>query len=57
MSSKSGKSRPSPKAARSEDRTVDAEAYMNLQVNHISVMGRCKHAGPPNAKKLAIISR
>ena len=41
MSSKSGKSRPSPKAARSEDRTVDAEAYMNLQVNHIGVMGRC----------------
>lgn len=45
MSSKSGKSRPSPKAARSEDRTVDAEAYMNLQVNHTRCYGKVLTCG------------
>ena len=30
---KSPKARPSPKSPRIETRTVDAEAYMNLQVS------------------------
>jgi len=34
---KSPKSRPSPKSPRTEDRTVDAEAYMSLQIAQSSV--------------------